>query len=92
MKSFLIIYDTRRGALLDMRELEAGRDDEALEARFREEIAKNADEDVEIVVLRAASESAIRQSHARYFASSKELLNETGRELRRGADPRVTVK
>jgi hypothetical protein len=84
MKSFLIVYDTRSGTLLDMRVFDAGRDDEALQERFREEIAKNANEDVEIVVLRAASEDAIRQSHARYFASSSELLTSAGASLRAG--------
>lgn len=84
MKSFLIVYDTRAGTLLNMRVFEAGRDDEALRERFREEVAKNANDDVEIVVLRAASEDAIRQSHARYFSSSSELLSSTGASLRAG--------
>lgn len=84
MKSFLIVYDTRSGTLIEMRVFEAGQDDEALQQRFQEELAKNLSDDVEIVVLRASSEDAIRESHARYFASSSELLSSTGDALRKG--------
>jgi hypothetical protein len=84
MKSFLIVYNTRTGTLLSKREFEAGQDDEALHQRFREELSEHEGDDIDIVVLRATSEKAIRESHARYFVSSKELLESAGEVVRPG--------
>jgi hypothetical protein len=68
---FLLIYDRAGGRLV--RQERFGSASEALQARFAAEDERGIQPDVEIVVISAASEAALRESHGRYFLTSEEL-------------------
>jgi len=74
---FLIVFDRAHGRLLREEVFEDNRD--ALQERFRAERLHRAD-DVEVVVLTADSEEALRRTHARYFNSLSELAARRGAE------------
>ncbi len=74
MSYFLLVYDRRRGQLLEERSFTDGR--AALAARFATEKQYPRDSDVEIVVIGAPSREALTRSHGRYFKSLKTLLGE----------------
>lgn len=72
MKYFLIVYETRTGQL---EELTVFDDSEtALAARFEREKEHAAESTIEVALLRAESEEALHDSHARYFSSLGELV------------------
>ncbi len=70
MKYFVIVFDTERAELLHIDSFEDP--EQALRARFGYEGAHAAESAIEVAVLRAESEEAIRQTHPRYFADTKE--------------------
>jgi hypothetical protein len=70
MTSLLLIYDRRRGELLEEREFSDR--SEALQARFAAE-REGRPSHVEIVVLNADSAETIRRTHSRYFKSLGEM-------------------
>ena len=71
MKHFLLVFDRAEGRLLSVTPFT--RRGEALQARFEAERLHRADPSVEIVVLNAASEEALRKTHARYFETAQEI-------------------
>jgi len=73
MPQFLIVYNQLTGDV----ELTPYRDDEreiARERRFALEREHRLDPHIEIVLLSARSEDVVRQTHARYFMSVRELV------------------
>ena len=69
---FLLIYDRKAGKLLRMQEFASSA--EALDVRFAAERENDLDPNVEVVVISAASEAALRQSHGRYFLTNEQLV------------------
>lgn len=65
MKYFLLVFDRRNRRLLGEVE-EFGDADSAIRARFRRE-ALGSNENIEVVVLGAASREALENTHSRYF-------------------------
>jgi hypothetical protein len=73
MRYFLLVFDRRRGHLLGD-PLECPDNQSAMRARFkREASASAAGEELEVVVLGAASREALENTHSRYFGSGREL-------------------
>lgn len=72
MKYFLIVYDTRTAQLQEVQAFEGT--EAALAARFAREQQHDAESSVEVVLLRAESEEALHDSHARYFSSLRQLV------------------
>ena len=70
MTSLLLIYDRRKGELLEEREFSER--SEAMRARFAAEREGRPDH-VEIVVLNADSAETNRRTHSRYFMSLGEM-------------------
>jgi len=72
---FLIEYDRREGKIVSLREYE---DDDRLTAesdRLALELdLRNIGEEHEVVLLQAASQKALRRTHARYFEDLSELV------------------
>ena len=68
MRYFLVVYNRRLGTL----ELLQAYDSHtaALDERFRIERAADESGDIEVVVLGAADEEALRRTHNRYFVKS----------------------
>lgn len=73
MTTFLLIYDRNAGRLLKQEEFV--RPEEALKARFRQEIVYRDRPEVEIVALSASSEEELRRTHGRYFLGLTELID-----------------
>jgi hypothetical protein len=71
MRHFLLVYDRRRGALLETRPFDDR--DAAFHARFEAERAHRTNPTIEVVVLSADSEEALRRTHARYFETVSEM-------------------
>jgi hypothetical protein len=71
-KSFLLVYERPTTRLLRM--VEFADSDVALHARFAAEREFRGNPDIEVVVLNAESEQAIRESHARYFQQDGQLM------------------
>ena len=71
---FLIEYDRRRGRLLAVKPFDESDRGAAEEERLALEIALNSiGIRHEVVLLEAASEQALRQTHRRYFEAISEL-------------------
>lgn len=70
MHHYLMVYDRSEGRVLRMDRFTDAR--AALRERFNEE--NRQPKDVEVVVLSAASEDALRRTHARYFRPVKDLV------------------
>jgi hypothetical protein len=71
MKYFLLVFDRAKGQLV--RPIaKFGASEEAVRARFECE-ATGLGQDIEVVVLGAESEQALRETHARYFGDDREL-------------------
>lgn len=72
VQHFLLVYDRAAGTLLHEQVFD--RRAAALEQRFAEERRYRAqDDNVEIVVVGAASRDDLMRTHARYFLSLEEL-------------------
>lgn len=84
MKYFLIVYNTESGELLESVRTFSERDlAAALEERFAREREHAAESGIEVVLLRAPSEAAIRSTHGRYFASPSKLMEAAGKVIRK---------
>jgi hypothetical protein len=71
---FLIDYDRRAGKIAELQRYDDSQRALAMEERLRIELAHNAaGVEREVVLLDAADEAAIRQTHRRYFADLAEL-------------------
>jgi hypothetical protein len=70
---FLLVFDRSAGQLVEaIREFRDA--NEAVRARIdREATARAAGQDLEVVVLGAASRAALERTHSRYFGSVREL-------------------
>ncbi len=73
MSYFLVVYNQLSGQLLELTRYEAGKRDEALGARFARELMERDHRHIEVVLLGAASEDALRRTHARYFHTAAEI-------------------
>jgi hypothetical protein len=71
-KHFLLVYERPKTKLLSMVEFSDA--DEALDARFAAERVHRGNPDIEVVVLSAQSEEVLRHTHARYFYSTGQLM------------------
>jgi hypothetical protein len=71
VKHFLVVFNRPHGRVVSTTEF-ADRSS-ALRARFELEREYAASQDVEIVVLGAASKAALEKTHARYFQSAGDL-------------------
>ena len=71
-KHFLLVYERPRTRLVRM--VEFADRGAALEARFAAEREHRGNPDIEVVVLSAASEQVLRQTHARYFQRDGQLM------------------
>jgi hypothetical protein len=79
MRYFLLVYDRAHGKLLDdLREYPASERHQALQERFRQELAYRNQPDVEVVVLGAESREALKRTHSRYFKTIGELASAAG--------------
>lgn len=71
---YLLKYDKRRGVLLSILEFGENEAQIAEESRLNFELqTMGAGGNVEIVLLEAESEEALRRTHARYFESLADL-------------------
>lgn len=71
MNHYLVVFDRRMGEIV--RSLEFSDARQALDARFQAELEYRANQDVEVVVLGAASWEALAKTHTRYFKNVREL-------------------
>lgn len=71
---FLIQYDRSRGAIVQLREFDDSRRQDAEEARLELELTLNRQgTQHEVVLLDAPSKEALRHTHSRYFEDIAEL-------------------
>lgn len=73
MRYFLLVYDQRAGRLLELVEFGPEERAEALRRRFEREELELGSPSIEVVVLGAASQDALRRTHGRYFHTAAEL-------------------
>jgi hypothetical protein len=71
-KHFLLVYERPAAKLLSM--VEFADRGAALDARFAAERAHRGNSDIEVVVLSAKSEEVLRHTHARYFYTTRQLI------------------
>jgi hypothetical protein len=74
MSYFLLVYDRSAGELRELREFGDADREAALAERFARERETEGRQDLEIVLLGAPSEAALRRTHSRYFKSAREQL------------------
>ncbi|MEJ7811727.1 MAG: hypothetical protein WKG32_15045 [Gemmatimonadaceae bacterium] len=73
---FLIEYDRRRGRIVTLRTFEATERADAANARLDLELELNrSGTEREVVLLEAATESALRRTHRRYFEGLSTLTS-----------------
>jgi hypothetical protein len=75
MSYFLLVYDRRAGQLRELKHFHDTDREIALAERFARERDSEGREDLEIVLLGAPSEEALRRTHSRYFKSASEQLS-----------------
>ncbi|MFN0139733.1 MAG: hypothetical protein ACKVQW_06565 [Pyrinomonadaceae bacterium] len=72
---FLIEYDRNRGDIVSIKSFADDERQSAEESRLRMELELNSlGTEHEVVLLEAASESALRRTHRRYFENLSELV------------------
>ena len=71
MNHYLVVFDRSKGEVLRLNRYSDR--EEALHARFAEERARQGQPDIEIVVLAATREDALRRTHGRYFKNFDQL-------------------
>lgn len=76
MQYFVIVYDRGRGKSRIEATYPATERSEAMRQRFRLETLNEGRPELEVVVLGAESEHALRRTHARYFKSTQGLLTQ----------------
>jgi hypothetical protein len=69
MKYFVIVYDTEKAELRKFQIFDDGEKAQKVRSEYEREHA--AESVIEVVLLRAASEEAIQETHPRYFADPK---------------------
>lgn len=74
MTYFLLVYDRKAGRIIDRHEYAEKDRAKALQERFRLEATHRDHQDIEIVVLGAESEDALRKTHGRYFSERPQDL------------------
>jgi hypothetical protein len=74
MKYYVLIYDQSAGRLLDIENYGAEAGQAALARRFELDRDYHDQGNVEVVLLSAESEDALRRTHSRYFKSVDELV------------------
>jgi hypothetical protein len=77
MSYFLIVYDRAAGELRELRSFADSDREGALAARFAREREEQGRPDIEVMLLGAASEEALRQTHGRYFRKPEQLLSKS---------------
>lgn len=75
MSYFLIVYDRAAGQLRELRRFPDAEREAALAARFARERREQDHPNIEVMLLGAASEEALRQTHSRYFRTPEQLLS-----------------
>ncbi|MFI7333261.1 hypothetical protein [Micromonospora aurantiaca (nom. illeg.)] len=80
MKHYLMVFDRRSGSIV--RFLEFSQAGEALTARFEAELEYSDNRDIEVVVLGASSDAALRRTHGRYFQGAREMAGSALGRLR----------
>lgn len=75
MSYFLLVYDRALGQLRELRRFPDSERECALTARFARERQEQGRPEIEVMLLGAASEEALRKTHARYFRTPEELLS-----------------
>jgi len=74
---FLIEYDRREGRVVSIRDFADSERTQAEDARIELEVSLNRTKvDHEVVLLHAQSKEALRQTHNRYFADLRELIDD----------------
>jgi hypothetical protein len=73
MRQFLLVYRRSLGELLSIEDLGSIDPTAAMRKRFDVEMRWRRDRDVEVVVLSAPSQDALKRTHSRYFRTSREL-------------------
>ena len=73
MKNLLIIYNRRAGSVLELRVFDQSEREECLRQRFRIEMEKRHEPDIEVVTLSARSLDELKKTHSRYFNTLLEL-------------------
>jgi hypothetical protein len=71
---FLIQYSRREGSIKFLRSFDDSDRADAEAARLKIELNIDNSAEEEVVLLEAPSESALRNTHRRYFASASDLL------------------
>jgi hypothetical protein len=71
MTQFLVVFDRQHGHVVEVKEF--SNDHDALKARFSTERLHAGDVNIEVVVLGAASQADLRQTHGRYFNTVHQL-------------------
>ncbi len=69
MIHFLLVFDRREGRVLSKQEFDTR--SAAMAGRFEAERLHKDNPDIEVVVLGAQSDDALRRTHARYFQDSR---------------------
>ena len=75
MNYFVLIYDQSSGALEELEQFPEEAAEAALARRFELESENRLRPQIEIVLLSADSEAALRRTHSRYFETVKELAS-----------------
>lgn len=75
MSYFLLAYDRNAGQLRELTEFGEADREIALAERFARERDTEGRQDLEVVLLGAPSEEALRRTHSRYFKSAQEQLS-----------------
>ena len=75
MNFYVLIYNQAEGRLLDVENYGADAADAALARRFELDRENSGVPDIEVVLLSAESEEALRRTHSRYFKSVGELIH-----------------
>jgi hypothetical protein len=79
MKYFVVVYNPDPGELRNVEVFADGA--RALDRRMELERRINTGEDTEIVILVAPDSESLKRTHARYFKSERELLENASRQL-----------
>ena len=76
---FVVAYDRKRGKVLSLRSFEARRREAAHKLRRRLELeTAERRSDVEVVILEAPTEAALRRTHGRYFGGVQDIVDRAG--------------
>ncbi|HEX6018958.1 MAG TPA: hypothetical protein VFZ28_12745 [Burkholderiaceae bacterium] len=71
---FLVEYDRRKGQLVRLRRYDVDQAEHAQDDRLEAELAHFASQEhIEVVLLEADAEEALRRTHRRYFEELREL-------------------